>query len=270
MTLYARNGSVLPKTNIQKGKPVHIRDKVCWRCGGLGGSDKWKHTGWTCYRCGGDGKDPNREIVKLYTEDQLRVLNERKAKADAKKAEARAEKARLEAIRVQQEKAEIISLNQDLIDRIGDELRHGDNEILQSVIERICVTAKEPTERQIEVVNKIIADRTAERERLARAAHVGEVGKRQDFTLTLLYTMTEQTGRFPAIYRHWSLFQDEVGRKIACTSPPWVIGLSKADDGYGDLVYTKGQTIRVKATVKDHRYDKRGEPVTYINRPKEL
>ena len=41
----------------------------CWRCGGAGGSDAWKHTGWTCYRCGGEGKDPTAldYLVKLET-----------------------------------------------------------------------------------------------------------------------------------------------------------------------------------------------------------
>ena len=29
---------------------------TCPRCGGAGGADAWKATGWTCYECGGDGK----------------------------------------------------------------------------------------------------------------------------------------------------------------------------------------------------------------------
>lgn len=270
MTLYSRQGYALSRTNTVKGKPVHIRDRACVRCGGLGGSEKWRHTGWTCFRCGGKTIDPDRETVKLYTEDQLRVLNERKAKADATRAAKKADTARLEAIRVEQDKAEIISLNQDFLDRIGEELRHGDNEILQSVVERIATRAKEPTDRQIEVVNKIIADRQAERTRLENADHIGEIGERRDFTLTLLYTSSRQTGRFPTIWSHWSLFTDEIGRKVACTSAPWTIGLDKSDDGCGELVYTKRQVIKVKATVKDHRTDKKGEPITYINRPRRV
>ena len=31
-------------------------DGICPRCGGLGGSEKWRETGWTCHRCLGSGK----------------------------------------------------------------------------------------------------------------------------------------------------------------------------------------------------------------------
>lgn len=263
MTLYSRAGHALPKTNIRDGKPVHVRDRPCTRCGGLGGSEKWRHTGWTCYRCGGNCVDPVRETLKLYTSEQLEKLNDRKAKADAKRAAAKAEKDRVEAERRAAEKAEMISDYQDLLDRIGEELRYGDNEILQNVIETITVRVKDPSDRQIEVVNKIIADRSAERTRRAAAVHVGEIGKREIFDLTLLYTRTEQTGSFPAIYSHWSLFTDANGCKIASTSAPWTLGLHHD----ADYVYERGQKIRVKATVKAHKTDKKGEPITYIQRP---
>lgn len=59
------------------------------RCGGLGGSDAWIHTGWTCYQCGGTGIGP--EIIsKEYTPEYA-------AKLQAKR-EARAEKKRLELV----------------------------------------------------------------------------------------------------------------------------------------------------------------------------
>lgn len=272
MTLFSRQGHVLPRNSKDlKGKPLHVRDRVCWRCGGLGGSDKWKHTGWTCYRCGGSGTDPVRETVKLYTQDELDKLNARKAKADAKKAAARAEVVRLEQERRDREKAEMVSDYQDLLDRIGDELAHGDNEILQNVVETITVRVKDPSDRQIEVVNKIIADRTKERERLAGARHVGEVKKRQVFTLTLIHTQSRLIDEFPTIWSHWSLFTDENGCKIACKSAPWTLGLRREHVEGGaahEYFYPKGQTIKVKATVIEHTTDKRGEPVTYINRPK--
>ena len=46
--------------------PYFTQRKVCGRCGGRGGSDAWKFTGWTCYECGGSG-DKGIETVKLYT-----------------------------------------------------------------------------------------------------------------------------------------------------------------------------------------------------------
>lgn len=271
MTLYSRQGHALPRTNQVGGKPVHVRDRVCWRCGGLGGADAWKHTGWTCYRCGGSGVDPVRETVKLYTQDQLDKLNARKAKADAKRAAEKAERERLEQERREREKAEMISDYQDLLDRIGDELAHGDNDILQNVVDTITIRVKDPSDRQIEVVNKIIADRTAERARRAAATHVGSLKERRVFELTLLHTQSRLIDEFPTIWSHWSLFTDENGCKIASKSAPWTLGLERKHVEGGDAheyYYPKGQVIRVKATVVDHAVDKRGEPVTYINRPK--
>lgn len=65
----------------------------CQRCGGLGGSDAWAYTGWTCYECGGSGIGP--EIIsKEYTPEYEAKLAERRAKRQAKKdEEARAKSA---------------------------------------------------------------------------------------------------------------------------------------------------------------------------------
>jgi hypothetical protein len=40
----------------RNGTKYFLIDKPCDRCGGAGGADKWKPTGWTCYKCGGTGK----------------------------------------------------------------------------------------------------------------------------------------------------------------------------------------------------------------------
>lgn len=47
MILYSRSGEALVQNSTdEKGKPLHICDRVCWRCGGLGGAEQWRHTGW--------------------------------------------------------------------------------------------------------------------------------------------------------------------------------------------------------------------------------
>jgi len=53
--------------------------RVCGRCGGLGGADKWKHTGWTCYQCNGSGRGEPR-FTPAYTREQLDRLNAAAAK----------------------------------------------------------------------------------------------------------------------------------------------------------------------------------------------
>lgn len=272
-SLFSRSGEALQPNSTVKGRPVLIRRRKCTRCGGVGGADAWKHTGWTCYRCGGNCWDPVNEVIKLYTPEQNAKLDATAAKKAAKKAAERAEAARLEQERRDRERAEIISANEGFIARLDAELAHGEIEILRSVRDRIVEQAKEPTDRQIEVVNQIIERNTAERKRREGARHVGEIKKRRDFTLTLLYTRSKLIDEFPTIWSHWSLFTDENGCKIACKSPPWVLGLKKEQVPGGsshEYRYPVGQTIRVKATVVKHEIDKNGEPVTYINRPKEL
>ena len=61
----------------------------CSRCGGAGGSDAWKFTGWTCFECGGSGNG-TVHTVKVYTAEKLAKLQasevRRNAKREAKEA----------------------------------------------------------------------------------------------------------------------------------------------------------------------------------------
>lgn len=276
MILFSRQGEELPvNSKAENGHPLHRRHKNCWRCGGMGGADKWgpagTNTGWTCWRCGGTGRDPNPEFIKLYTPEQNAKLDAAQAKRDAKKAAARAEAARIEQERRDAERAEIISEWGGFADRIDAELAHGEIDVLVSVRDRIRVEAKEPTERQIEIVNQIIERNEKERARRAAARHVGEVGKRQIFELTMLHTQSRLVSEYPHIYSHWTLFVDENGSKIASKSVPHSLGLKlEIPEGgkWDDRCYIKGSKVRVKATVVEHTTDKNGEPITYINRPK--
>ena len=74
--------------------------KICGRCGGAGGSDKWHHTGWTCYQCGG-ARTLGNETIKVYTLEKIAKLEKTaekrrataQAKREAKEAAAAAERA---------------------------------------------------------------------------------------------------------------------------------------------------------------------------------
>ena len=61
----------------------------CQRCGGRGGSDAWKHTGWTCYKCNGEGSQGYKTIT-VYTEEKLAKLDKKRDALRAKKAEEKA------------------------------------------------------------------------------------------------------------------------------------------------------------------------------------
>ena len=271
MLMYSRAGTPLvANSKNEKGQPIHVSDRKCWRCGGLGGSEKWRATGWTCFRCDGKGIDPTREHTRLYTPEQNAKLDAAQAKRDEKKRLAREEAARVEEARRQAERDEIISANEGFLARIDTELAHGHIDFLADLRDQISDRVKEPTDSQVEAVNRIIDRNEKERARRAAARHVGEIKERRVFELTLLHTQSRLVQEYPHIWSHWSLFTDEDGCKIACKSAPWTIGLVKtypegrSKDGY----YAKGQKVRVKATVVEHETDKNGEPITYINRPK--
>lgn len=259
-----------PTGHDSRRRPYFSTTQPCTRCGGQGGADKWKPTGWSCFRCGGKCIDPNKVVERLYTAEKNAQLDAVKAKRQAG-LDAKREAKQKE---IEERKAEIISGNDGFISRIDAELAHGDNELLQSVRERIMDSAKDPTDRQIEVVNQIVDRNTKERARVAAAKHVGEIGKRREFTLTLLYTRSDSS-RLPSgvsVLSHWTLFTDENGCKVATKSAPWLLGLvqtyppGKTHEGY----YERGQTVRVAALVTKHEFDKNDEPVTYVNRPKRI
>lgn len=66
---------------VDKNGSKHYRGMIaCDRCGGQGGADAWKYTGWTCYKCGGTGK-------------MLATWIERTPEYEAKLAKKRAERA---------------------------------------------------------------------------------------------------------------------------------------------------------------------------------
>ena len=77
----------------------------CDRCGGLGGADQWKETGWTCYKCGGTGQmfDKWKEYTPEY---EAKLEARRKAKAEKWEQEHAEEIAKAEAERKAKEEAE--------------------------------------------------------------------------------------------------------------------------------------------------------------------
>lgn len=90
-------------------------DDTCPRCGGAGGSEQWRYTGWTCYECGGTGKRHTPRLYKEYTPEYEAKLEARRAKRAAEKQakweaehadEIAAKKAKEEAERIAREERE--------------------------------------------------------------------------------------------------------------------------------------------------------------------
>lgn len=98
---------------IDRNGSKHYEGMVtCDRCGGRGGSDAWKYTGYTCYKCGGTGR-VYKKWIERTPEYQAKLDAKRLARLEkeiAKNEELRKEReAREEARRLaeEQEKARI-------------------------------------------------------------------------------------------------------------------------------------------------------------------
>lgn len=84
---------------IDRNGSKHYEGMVpCDRCGGAGGADAWKFTGWTCYKCGGTGKVLAKWIERT-PEYEAKLAARRQAKWDAQREEREAKAAELEAAR---------------------------------------------------------------------------------------------------------------------------------------------------------------------------
>lgn len=250
-------GPVL-ESNPAKGIAKHQYRAKCSRCGGAGGSEKWRFTGWTCYDCGGSGNG-GIKVRKLYTAEKLAKLNASQAKRDAKALEKRlAEQAEHEAKKAEQRR-QFEEANSQFVALFRE--WHTANLDATGFLADVYLKWQEfgsLSEKQIAAVTSAIERENARR--LAREAsqHVGEVGKRVDITVTcekVIFFNNEDSFnrgyRFvaPSIY----LARDEHGNRIVYK-------------GSGDFP-SEGYKARVRATVKEHG-ERNGEMQTIIARPK--
>lgn len=276
VTLFTRAGvEQKPNGTNEKGAPVFRSKKTCSRCGGLGGADAWAHTGWTCYRCGGNGIDPNALVEKLYDAEKLVKLNATKAKADAKRATVKAEKAAEEKARAERERNEVRSSHKDLIDRLvrlaGDKIT--EEGFFQSIHDQVMVQSRYLSERQVEAVTNSLDKIEVEIARREAATHIGSVGETREFTLTLVKVTSYGSQYDLGGVKYYCTFKDENGCKVLYkgTSPQSLGMVGRYDMSDNSYSYTVGQTIRVKAKIKEHSYNKyTEEPETVIQRPKAL
>lgn len=73
----------------RNGTKHQVVETSCDRCGGHGGADVWKFTGYTCFKCGGSGRMLEKRTV--YTpEYEAKLEAQREKRAAKKEAEVRA------------------------------------------------------------------------------------------------------------------------------------------------------------------------------------
>jgi hypothetical protein len=257
--LHYRDGRLFTGTPqlTDKGKPYINRQTKCSRCGGAGGSDKWKHTGWTCFQCGGSRLGP---IVadKLYTLEQLAKMNAAADKRSAKKAAAQAAAtAAREADRAARRAqftadnatlfAQAASLNDDFI-----------NTMVAQCIDRVSISPA-----QVELITK----KLAENARKQAAQYVGTVGERITVTCTLV-TFKAFDSKFGRSYLH--VMRDSSGNTFKYMGSTVLGGVNWQRGDYGDPypVWDKAAQFTFTATVKAHE-EYNGDKQTVVARPKE-
>lgn len=250
MALFTRSGQeTLPVGTDDKGRPYYVYQVCCGRCGGAGGLEQWRHTGFTCFECGGSGGKRNVR-AQLYTAEQLAKLNATQAKRQATAAAKRAKKDAERAAEAKVQAEAWIAANRALYDGLCEFSTRNDfiADMLANISKWGCLT-----EAQEKAAQKSIDKTRADIARAANARYLGNIGERVEITITVEKTIdiTPPDSRFG---RRWLyICHDENGNAIIYRGNSWSMP-------------TEGQTGKIKATVEEHA-EYRGLKQTIISRP---
>jgi hypothetical protein len=194
--LFYRSGKPFegtPQLN-DHGRPWTWGVYPCRRCGGPGGSEKWRHTGWTCYDCGGSGKG-HPKVEKLYTADQLIKLNAAQAKRHEKRvAEVKAKADALEAERAARRQS-WLDAEQALIARAERHIsalvdgEHPREQSALSTLNDLLTRGRQLagwTDEQRALVVRICERLEAHEARQRTSQHVGSIGERLSLALRVI------------------------------------------------------------------------------------
>lgn len=250
---FTRSGSPIAPDAVMsedaKGGCAYRFVQSCHRCGGLGGSEAWRHTGWTCYECGGVGKWP--AVGRGYSAEKLAKLDASLEKRRAKLEEARKAKqaakdaelqAQVDAYTAEHPAAVAWLVANAKTDDYGVENFAGS---LLSGLNKFGAL----TEKQLAAVERIVEQDRERAEQAKLSTHVGQVKDRVTMQLTVERVLDWSYGSFPTIYRFCNLCRDEHGNRIK------YVGGKALDDG------------AYKVTIKEHE-EYKGEKVTVVERPK--
>lgn len=257
--------SAIPSTiNLSKGSAAYKHRPVCGRCGGAGGSEAWRHTGWTCYQCQGIGLLDAR-LDRCYTAEKLAALNAARDARNEKKRAAREAKAAA-AARAAEEKLEqrlaadallrdikemAESLNDGFIADLWEQVSKRDRELTDS--------QREAAERSIQRIRERRAERAAREALDQTAGFVGSEGERIEIDGTLEFVREYMATAFNGFtVERRAVIKIRQGSDV-------LVWFTKAR---GDMSEGKvGARVVGKATVKKH--ERRDDvPQTVITRAK--
>jgi len=248
-----------------RGTAKYNYDATCSRCGGAGGSDKWAHTGWTCFQCGGSGKG-GVHTGKLYTAEKLVKLNATQQKRNAALKVKRDAAQLVQQAAASEARQAFYLANRELVTGLSNWAEVPGNLDHSSFLLEMWQTLEQNgqlTDGQMAATQKWLDSIKARAAARAASQFIGEVGKRMEFTLVIERIIKlEAQDNFSrgGRYQQWALptiylCRDDQGNRV----------VYKGSSALG----AKGETIRLKATVEAHDTYK-DENQTKIARPKVL
>lgn len=261
--LFRRSGAEFTGRALKnaKGRPYFVEQLSCMRCGGAGGHEKWRFSGFVCYGCGGDGKG-KVEVVKLYTAAELAKLNAARDAAHARKA------AKL-AAEVEARRAEFLAANGATLDAARPYV--SDSTVLASIIAQADAMMK-LSDAQRETIGKCVAAVVAKRERDAKFAaqraascHVGSVGEALTISADVTFARRFES-QFGTMYVIG--LRDAAGNALVYKGSNF-LGMSGIEDDYRGNPNVRGWRVEMVATVKEHG-ERDGEKQTIIARPRKV
>jgi hypothetical protein len=255
LKMFTREGSAYNGAVARdgKGRPAFSRLKTCGRCGGQGGSEAWKMTGWTCYDCGGKGT-LGWEVVRLYGAEELAKLNATREKRRSKKEAARVAKAEAAKAEADAKRAEFEAANAEVV--AGARKYAERSPFFADLLEKLEKYGSW-SDKQVAAVAKSVAEIEANAVKSAASKFVGEVGKRMEMKVTVERVASYVRPSFgysrSGMETVWIVsMRDEAGNAIVVKSPSF----------YGR---EKGEKLTLRATVKEHS-EYRGEKQTVMQR----
>jgi len=239
----------------KKGKPVWVHDVKCWRCGGAGGADIWKFTGWTCYRCGGTGWERKPAIEKLYTVEELAKFDAIAAKKAAKKEAARVAAEATAKAEADARREAFWAAHGELIAKANALVGRDTfiDDVARKATERAEISEKAEAALKT-AVERLIAEDT----RKAASGWVGEIGERIEVEATV-----ERVADF--IRSRFNGYGQERVYIITLRTAEGNALVTKTPSFYAE----KGSTLKLRGTVREH-IEYQGEKETRLERVKEL
>jgi hypothetical protein len=213
--------------------------ETCYRCGGSGRYPSSRYNG-ECLKCHAQGRV--KVTAKIFTGEALAAHQARKEKREAAKEAKRQAEQAAKAAELEAKKLAFSGQFPGLI----DSMRSQTDPFLSSLLDQFDAHGS-LTERQVEAAQR----KLTELANPVTSNHLGTVGERQEFTLTVTYA-TWWEGKFGCT--SLITFVDTDGNRLSWKAS----GIPQLE---------RGDVVQGRATVKEH-YEYQGKKQTALTRAK--